>query len=848
MFGRTPILVLPECIAILVCISLVWFSELAPLNRDRAAAEAAAADTTSNLAHAFDENTERVIAGIDQILLTARAAYFEQRGTFNVVDWAAKRVKVDKFAFFLGRVDKRGMTQESTLNSNAPSIDISDREHFRAQLDPAHDALFISRPVVGRATGRPALQFTRKLLTADGQFDGLLQVSLDAGELSRFYESIDIGSGYVALARRDGTLLARGPIGSAKLGGPAGSADMLSAIRGANSGVLHVPSAIPDEDDIVSFRNLADYPLTVLVGLDHSDIYAKYHVSRRTAIWCGAWISAVVMLVGTFWVLQRLRSLYAKRTLQLTLESISQGIVLLDDHGRMPVINERARHLLGLPANAPPRPPRDLLHVPHGCLQSGGLAEYVRGDGAIVEVQGNTTPAGGTVLTYTDVTERRLAESRIHHLAHHDTLTGLANRLLLHEQLAQRLRPERETGAERFAVLCLDLDGFKNVNDTLGHDMGDALLCVFAERVRREVRGTDTLARTGGDEFIVLLDAALPGLAEGLAARLIQITEEPIVVENCRMSVQVSIGIARYPDHGVDAKSLLRAADTALYRAKDEGRGLYRVFDAAMDARYQERRFLEQELRVAMETDQIEIFMQPQFDGLTLQVSGLEALVRWRHPTRGFVPPNVFIPIAEETGLISALGRRVMAGACRAAAGWTTPCRVAVNVSPVQFRDGTLASFVAETLQATGLAPRRLEVEVTEGVLIGDEQKALDTLRDIKGLGVQVALDDFGTGYSSLGYLRRFPFDRIKIDKSFVQSQNQDANTQAIIDAVFAMTSRLHLQVTAEGVETEEQLNLLRAQGCSELQGFLLGHPMPVAQVSDFLAAARAQYTVAQAA
>ena len=845
---------MPECLAVLVCVGLVWLSELAPLGRERAAAEAAAVESTSNLARAFDENTERVISGIDQILLTARAAYAEQNATFNVVDWAAKRVKIDKFAFFLGRVDASGRTQESTYALNAGGIDVSDRAHFRAQLDPARDDLFISQPVVGRATGRPAIQFTRKLLTTDGRFDGVLQVSLDAEELSRFYESIDIGSGSIVLARREGTVLARGPMSMGKLGEPLADADVLASIQSRRSGILHIPSETPGEDNIGSFRNLADYPLTVLVCFDHSDIYAKYHAWRRDALWGGAWISAVILVVGAFWIAQRVRSVYAKRTLQWTLESINQGIVMLDDSGRMPVINERARQLLALPPTVPTRPPRELLHVPDSCRpdESTAVAEYTRDDGAIVEVQGNTVPAGGTVLTYTDVTERRLAETRIHHLAHHDPLTGLANRLLLHDQLAQRLLPdvatENETAPAPFAVLCLDLDGFKGINDTLGHDMGDALLCIFAERVRRELRGVDTLARTGGDEFIVLFDGGAPGGAEALAGRIIGTLDEPVVVENCRMTVQASIGIARFPEHGTDAKSLLRAADIALYRAKGEGRGLFRVFDAAMDAHYQERRTLEQELCAALETDQIEIFMQPQFDSLTLQVSGLEALVRWRHPTRGFVPPSVFVPIAEESGMIVALGRRVLAGACRFAAGWAVPCRVAVNVSPVQFRDGTLAQFVADTLQATGLAPGRLEVEVTEGVLIGDEQKALDALRDVKALGVRVALDDFGTGYSSLGYLRRFPFDRVKIDKSFVQSQTHDADTQAIIDAVLAMTSRLRLQVTAEGVETEEQLNLLRSQGCSELQGFLLGRPMPATQVPEFLAATQAQYVVAQAA
>ena len=853
-FGRDLMVVLPECLVLLVCVALIWASALTPLSRERAAAESSAREGTSNLARAFAENTERIISGIDQILLTARAAYAERDGDFDVAAWAAKRVKVDKFAFFLGRVSASGWTLESTLNPSPPSIDISDREHFKVQRDSTMDQLFISRPVIGRATGRPALQFTRKLLTKDGTFDGILQVSLDAGELSRFYESLDIGAGFIELVGDDGIVRARGPLVIEAVGKPAGDTGLVAAIEATDNGISARPTG-KGEFDIIAFRKVPDVPLRVLVGFDHADIYAKYRVSRRHAIAVGAAMTGVVLVLGWFWTQQRRRAARDRRALHLTLESVDQGIVMLDASGRMPVINRRARQLLNLHGPVSDRLGSEVLRIadhdvgtPSHVSPDGRQVEHLRRDGRILEVQQHRTVADGTVLTYTDVTDRKLYEARIHHLAHHDALTSLPNRLVLNECLAQKTA---RGGVEKpFAVLCLDLDGFKNVNDSLGHEMGDALLCRVAERILEQLRSDDLVARTGGDEFIILMDVDQGGraAADALSARLITALEQPIVVEQCQMAVQVSIGIAHYPEHGADVRSLLRNADIALYRAKGEGRGLSRVFDATMDAHYQERRQLEQELREAVDSDQIELHMQPQFDSMTLQVSGFEALVRWRHPARGYVAPSIFVPIAEECGLIAKLGRRVMMEACQCAVEWQSNCRVAVNVSPLQFLDGTLPAYVTKVLEETGLNPGRLEVEVTEGVLIGDDRETMDSLRALKALGVRVALDDFGTGYSSLGYLRRFQFDRIKLDKQFVQAQSRDVGTQAIIEAVLAMTTRLKLDVTAEGVETEEQLNLLRAQGCTELQGFLLARPMPVAQVAEFLLATQTEYAIAQAA
>ena len=843
LFGRDMVLVLPECVAIVACIGLIWLSLLMPLSREIEAANRAAVENTSNLARAFDENTERIVSGIDQILLTARAAYAEHKGHLDLVAWTANRVKVDKLAFFIGRVDAQGMTRESTLVPTPASINVSDREHFRAQLDPGRDELFISKPVIGRATGRPALQFTRKLLTEDGRFDGVIQVSLDSEELSRFYEKLEIGHGYIVLAGNDGVIRARGPLDPKQIGQPIGEAAMLGTVARLDQGTI-VSSAPGQSGDIVSFRHLHDYPLTVLVGFDHAEIFDKYELSRRNALITGALASIGMLLLGTFWIDQRRRTVRSRRALHVTLESIDQGIVMLDAEGCVPVINERARQLLELPDNWLPRSTLDAtgratLQLPGAVSGHPTSGEHARHDGQIIEVQRNPIASGGVVLTYTDVTERRLAEAQIRHLAHHDTLTGLANRFLLSEHLASTIRTATATDGS-FAVLCLDLDGFKDVNDSLGHEAGDVLLSSFAERLRRVVRPTDTVARTGGDEFTILQQGGdQPQSAEQLAIRLMEELHHPIKADCFSLRVQTSIGIASFPRDGLDSRTLLRNADTALYQAKEDGRGTYRVFEPVMDAFHQERRLLEQDLRLALAANELDLYLQPQFDCATLQITGFETLVRWKHPTRGFVPPSVFIPIAEECGLIAALGRTVLERACELASQWSPPCRIAVNVSPIQFRDGALPTLIADTLRRTGLAPHLLEVEVTEGVLIGDEQEALSSLRAIKAQGVRVALDDFGTGYSSLSYLRRFPFDKIKIDKSFVQAQQHDNGTQAIIDAVFAMSSRLRLDVTAEGVETEEQLAMLQAQRCTEVQGFLLGVPMPAHEVPALLRAGR---------
>lgn len=441
----------------------------------------------------------------------------------------------------------------------------------------------------------------------------------------------------------------------------------------------------------------------------------------------------------------------------------------------------------------------------------------------------------GTFLGYrgvtSDVTATKIAEARIVHLAHHDALTGLPNRAFFSDSLDQALQG---LGEGMLAVLSLDLDGFKAVNDRHGHPVGDVFLVAVAERLRTAVRSGDVVARFGGDEFMVL-DPTIRETSEveTLCEHLIRRLSEPFDVAGQELTVGVSIGVALAPLDGSTSKELLKNSDSALYRAKNDGRGTFRFFAPEMDHRLQEHRQVVQDLRMALARSELVLHYQPFVSAETGVVSGYEALIRWVHPKRGLVSPCEFIPLAEESGLIVPIGAWVIERACRDAAAWPTEHRVSVNISPVQFRDRQLPQIVLAALTAAGLSPSRLELEVTEAVLIDDASATLDTLRHIRAMGVRVALDDFGTGYSSLSYLRRFPFDRIKIDRSFVKELDVRQDSQVIVQAIRDMASGLGMSITAEGVETEEQAERLRLTGCEELQGFLFSRPKSAREIDD---------------
>ncbi|GJE42246.1 bifunctional diguanylate cyclase/phosphodiesterase [Methylobacterium soli] len=441
------------------------------------------------------------------------------------------------------------------------------------------------------------------------------------------------------------------------------------------------------------------------------------------------------------------------------------------------------------------------------------------------------------VVAVRDQRERLRAEAEMHRLAHHDALTGLANRHQFNQTLAARLSSRRgEDGT--FALLLLDLDRFKLVNDTLGHAMGDALLRRVAHRLQRALSEDDLVARLGGDEFAVIKGGGtdLPGL-QALAERVNDILARPFLIDGHILNVGTSIGIALAPSDGCTPNLLMGNADLALYGAKEDGRGRYRMFEASMNARIQARRSLELDLRRAIARQEFALYYQPQVDARTGTYDGAEALIRWRHPERGLVSPADFIPLAEETGLIGILGEWVLRTACTEALAWPEHLTVAVNLSPVQFRDARLAATIRNILAETGFPAARLELEITEGSLLQDEQRTLSILRELRALGIRISMDDFGTGYSSLSYLSRFPFDKIKIDQSFVRRTPHDKDSAAIVRAIAMLGASLGMKTTAEGVETDVQSNFIAGQGCDQLQGYLISRPVPADAIADLFAA-----------
>jgi diguanylate cyclase (GGDEF)-like protein len=543
-----------------------------------------------------------------------------------------------------------------------------------------------------------------------------------------------------------------------------------------------------------------------------------------------------------------------RRHLHDAVNNMPIGLVMFDRTKRLIIGNDKYREMYGLPRGLMQRGThlRDLLRarLQSGSFEGTDREEYIErilklveqketelrivelDDGRAISIIHHPIEGGGWVGTHEDVSDRRKAEARIHHMARHDPLTDLPNRNLFKERIEQALA-HPEAG---LAVLCLDLDRFKQVNDTLGHPVGDALLKLVAARLSGVVRHTDTIARFGGDEFAVTQVAVeQPAAATKLAQRIVAVLGEAYEIDGQHIVIGASVGVAVSPGDGTDAEQLLKNADLALYCAKTEGRGRARFFEPGMDSLMQTRRQLELDLRHGLREGQFEVHYQPIIDIASKSVTCFEALLRWRHPHRGLLLPAEFLSLAEEIGVIVPLGAWVLRQACEDAATWRTGIRVAVNVSPVQFRNTGLVEVVLQALAASGLEPDRLELEITEGVLLIEQETTMPILHQLHGLGVRIAMDDFGTGYSSMGYLRSFPFDKIKIDRSFVANMATDASSMAIIRAVTGLSRSLGITTTAEGVETEAEYNDVRMEGCTEVQGFLFGHAVSATEIPSIL-------------
>jgi diguanylate cyclase (GGDEF)-like protein len=540
-----------------------------------------------------------------------------------------------------------------------------------------------------------------------------------------------------------------------------------------------------------------------------------------------------------------------QRLLHGVLDNMPQGVSMFDADAKLVFCNRRYIEMYGLSAE---------LTKP-GCNFHDVLAERVRArtfsddpnqhlaelkakvaagatfanvvtlnDGRAFSVVNKPLADGGWVATHEDVTERRRAEQQIAHMARHDALTDLPNRVLLREQLEHELK--RVKRGEIIAMLCLDLDHFKSVNDTLGHPIGDELLKLVADRLRGCTREPDTIARLGGDEFaIIMTQLRQPSDAAVLARRIRTSVSRPYQVDGHQIISDISIGISIAPVDGTEPDQLLKNADMALYGAKADGRGTYRFFEAEMDKRMKERRDLEMDLRQALTNGEFELHYQPLVNLQTNEITAFEALLRWHHPAKGLISPADFIPIAEETGLIVSIGEWVLRTACKETANWPDHVKVAVNLSPAQLKTKNLVSIVKTALTDCGMAAERLQLEITETMLMQNTFATLAMLHELRKLGVQIAMDDFGTGYSSLSYLRSFPFDKIKIDRSFIQDLANGAEPRAIVHAVAGLAKCLNMISTAEGVETQQQLDTLQAVGCTEMQGYLFSKAKPADEI-----------------
>lgn len=810
----------------------------------------------------------------------------------NLKDRIAGLPNIDAIAL----IDLHGRILNISRFWPAGSIDVTDRDFFKALNGDASLTSVISEPILNRANSTWTLLFVRKFTTPDGRLLGFVSCGIQLAYFEALFSRISLNDGSTfALYRRDGMLLARYPHVDPKIGrtfGDPANFDRVASVATSLDGLVRLTSVMDGKDRLVAPHSLTHYPLIMAVS-DTIDAVlgpwrAEVGVFGGGAVLLELVVAGIIVLgVRHLRGYERLAAANAARLeaeaaralavselrrahereeaarklrtqwirFDTALSNMLQGLVMFDDAGRLLVANRCYAELFGLPADelVEGTPYAELMerlvtvgNIGHGDMiemrerrdhmvaaRSGEAFTWELEDGRVFMVTHQPMEAGW-LATYEDITERRKAEARISYLAHHDALTNLPNRALFREKLEQAIVHARR--GQGLALLCLDLDQFKAVNDTFGETVGDALLQAVAERLLERMRETDTVARLGGDEFaVVQAPIDKPTDATGLARRLIELFDVPFDVAGHQIVIGTSIGIAFAPQDGLDPDQLLKSADLALYRAKVDGRGIYRLFHAEMDAQMQARRLLELDLREALKVGQLELFYQPIVDLQASAVTGFEALLRWRHPERGIIPPSMFIPLAEEIGLIVPIGEWVLREACTACASWPGEMRVAANLSPAQFKSRNLVSAVAQALREAGLAPDRLELEITETVILQDTDATLATLHQFQALGARIAMDDFGTGYSSLTFLRRFPFDRIKIDQSFVRDMCDKQDCGAIVRAVAGLSNELGMATTAEGVETLEQLDAVTLAGCTEVQGYLFSPAVPGCAVPDLL-------------
>jgi diguanylate cyclase (GGDEF)-like protein len=843
-----------------VIIAMLWGGICLKYVQDLRGDEREAERTNRNFAMVFEENVLRSIGEIDKSLLYLRRTIETRQDTMDFHTIVNTADLLSEIIVQVAIIDAKGIMRASNAGPQpAPATDLSDREHYLIHVGTSADRLVISKPVIGRISRQWSVQFTRRFLNREGKFGGVVVTSLNPAHLTDFYNRIDFGSSTsIALIGQDGVVRSSGGDGMFELGQDLSRTPAFQrALTSANATFEDVNSKT-GEARLVTFRKVRGHPLLVAVSLDKSEIFRSSRADFQLNALAGLILTLILLAAMELVLASEAKARQKAEQLQLTLENMSQGIIMVTSDQKIPVINSRCAELLDLPPDFIKNPPRfDVLQKYQGAVANpvqpadaapttvpavpAGVTERIMPNGSIIEVRRSDLPDGSFVKTFTDITQRREAEARVARLASEDPLTGLPNRRVFRATLDDLCRRYRNqwTGSERaaFAVLFLDVDRFKVINDTLGHRVGDMLLQEVAKRLETLLPKSNILARLGGDEFAVVVPAA-GSLAEieALAKNIVEAVVQPYEIDGYQIRSSASIGIAVGPRDGDDVDELLMAADLALYAVKADGRGAYKFYERAMNSGLNDRRELELNLRDAIERNELELHYQPVIDLKRNVITGFEALARWCHPVKGMVPPALFIPVAEDSGLIIPIGEWALKEACRQAAHWPDNLRIAVNLSPVQLLAPNLPEIVRGALAESGLAPQRLEIEITERIIMEDTERTLSNLRKLKELGVRIAMDDFGTGYSSLSYLRRFPFDKIKVDRTFVSDLAEGTEHVVIVQAVVSIARALGLTTTAEGVEIGFQRDYLAALGYDEAQGYLFSPAVKVDQVPALIA------------
>lgn len=826
---------------------------------------------TGNIAAILSSQLTRSLQSIDNVLLDIKEATQKQNaGGGDPHTPEARKQVYDRLWAALGKLphvfnvvvaDERGQLIATTAGWPTPNINVADREYFQHAHAQTDGQLVASTTIRNRIDGTQTIVFARRLVKANGDFAGVVFAGVSTRHFETIYESTEsLGSLIFTLVREDGIILFRHPdtrgFAGEKLSADATFREALS--RGYKG--YRILARADGNVRYVSAQPVAGYPLFVNISVTEAAALRGW-VQRSAAIGIG---SAVLLLCSIYLLIaitRQMRTLseseaslqQTSRQLDAALNNMAQGLSMFDRDKRLVVANKQYAALYHLdPALLKPgTPAADILSARAAIRACPATHDYVNErmtamstgedysiidhlqDGRVVAITHQRMDDGGWVSVHQDITAQKRAEAELAHMARYDALTGLANRALFLEKTNDALARMRRFG-EGFSILMLDLDRFKAVNDSLGHVVGDSLLVAVAERLRRIVRDVDSVARLGGDEFAVI-QTCPQDQREGavvLANRILEAITEPFDLDGRKVVIGTSIGITLAPNDATDADSLIRNADLALYKAKAEGRNCYRFFEPSMQVEARDRRDLEEDMRRAIAREEFELHYQTIIDVRTLECCGAEALVRWNHRERGCLPPGQFIAIAEESGLIVPLGAWILRRACADAAQWPAHLKLAVNLSPVQFKQSDLIATLKAALDDSGLAPARLELEITETILVEKNEENLALLHQLKQLGVSIVLDDFGIGYSSMRYLQMFPFDKIKIDRTFIQSMTSHADSAAIVSAIAGLGRSLDVETTAEGVETEEQFAFLRSAGCQLAQGYLFSRPVPLAQLT----------------